>query len=184
MLNQLSRSLARLNRQTRQVTTELETWPAQRLSFRPSGEAWSALDVLEHLRLTEISVLAMMERTLPEQNRVTVQDHVLNARILAVMLLPARVRVPVAVKSILPTAIERDLSALRQAWEADRTKLAGFLESLSMVDRQQGVFRHPFGGWATANGALLFLRSHLHHHRYQLARLRRASKDLATRCTG
>jgi hypothetical protein len=179
-----TRRLAKLNHQTRQVMAELQTWSPERLRFRPSGEAWSALDVLEHLRLTEAAVVATMQHNLPDKNRATIQDYVLGARILGVMFLPARVKVPGAVKSILPTTKERDLSALRQAWEFDRTKLASFLESLSVVDQQKGVFRHPFGGWATANGALLFLRSHLHHHRYQLARLRRASKDLATRCTG
>ena len=95
------------------------------------------------------------------------------------MLVPGRVKVPNVVTSILPTETERAFSALRQAWAADRAKLTGFLNSLSIVDLPKGVFRHPFGGWATANGALLFLRAHLQHHRYQLGRLRRATRDLA-----
>ena len=143
MPSPLTRPLAKLKHQTGQLLAELRTWSPQCLRFRPSGEAWSALDVLEHLRLTEVAVLATMRRNLPDQNRVTLRDRLLSARILAVMLLPARVKVPAAVQSILPTATGRDLSALLRAWESDRTELAGFLESLSPVDQRQGVFRHP-----------------------------------------
>jgi hypothetical protein len=91
------------------------------------------------------------------------------------MLLPTRLKVPGPVKAILPARIQRDLPALHHEWTDDRKALAAFLESLSGPDQKQGVFRHPFGGWTTPNGALLFLRSHLRHHRYQLARLRKAS---------
>jgi hypothetical protein len=62
---------------------------------------------------------------------------------------------------------------LHLEWADVRERLTDFLESLSSTDGKQGVFRHPFGGWTTANGALVFLRAHMHHHRYQLARLRR-----------
>jgi hypothetical protein len=116
-----------------------------------------------------------MRRNLQAGNRVTILDHFRSARILGIMFLPTRLKVPGDVKSILPACVPKELSMLRQEWAADREQLAGFLKSLSGGDQQQGVFRHPFGGWTTANGALLSLRSHLRHHRYQLARLRRAS---------
>jgi DinB superfamily len=177
----LARSLRKLNEQTEHLIAELQSWFPERLCFRPSGEAWSALDLLDHLRLTEGAVLATMRRNLMAGNRVTVRDRFRSARILGIMLLPTRLKAPGAVKSILPAGTVKDLSALRQEWVGDRNTLAGFLGSLSSSDQKQGVFRHPFGGWTTANGALLFLRSHLHHHRYQLYQLRSGSKGMVGR---
>ena len=159
----LARSPRKLNEQTQHLTGELRIWSPDRLCFRPSGEAWSALELLEHLRLTEGTVLATMRRNLRAGNRVTMLDRFRSGLILGIMLLPTRLQLPGAVKSILPGGVEKDLSALRQEWADDRKELTGFLESLSSSDREKGVFRHPFGGWTTANDALLFLRSHLHH---------------------
>jgi hypothetical protein len=162
----LARSLRKLNQQTRHLMAQLQSWSPERLYFRPSGEAWSALELPEYLRVTEGAVLATMRRNLQVGNRVTIRDRFRSARILGIMLLPTRLKVPGVVKSILPAGTEKDLSALRQEWVDDRNTLVGFLESLFSSHQKQGVFRHPFGDWTTANGALLFLRSHLHHHRY------------------
>ena len=114
-----------------------------------------------------------MRQNLRAGNRVTILDRFRSACIVGIMLAPTRLKVPGAVNSIMPLGTPKDLSALRKEWAADRQTLTSFLESLSGTEQQLGVFRHPFGGWTTPNGALLFLRSHLRHHLYQLARLRR-----------
>jgi len=172
----LARSLRKLNDRTENINGELQTWSPVRLGYRPSDDAWSALDLLEHLRLTERAVLETMQRNLGSGNRVTLKDRFRSARVLAIMLLPTRLKVPGSVKSILPTRAPGDLAEIRIEWTHDRRRLADFLETLSGTDREEGVFRHPFGGWTTPRGALCFLRSHLCHHRYQLARLRRSSR--------
>jgi len=171
----LARSLRKLDEQLEHLMTEVQSWHPERRCFRPSGEAWSALDLLEHLRLTEGAVFATMRRNLGTRNRVTLRDRFRSARVLGIMLLPTRLKVPAAVKPVLHPGAPKDLCALRKEWSEDRRALTGFLESLSSTDQELGVFRHPFGGWTTPSGALLFLRSHLRHHRYQLARLRRSS---------
>jgi hypothetical protein len=174
MSPQTANSLRRLNLTTESLFAELQSWPPESLCFRPTAEAWSALDLMEHLRLAEAAVLTTMQHNLEARNRITILDRFRSAFILGIMLLPTRVKVPGQVTEILPPAAQKDFEAIRKEWAEDRKRLAAFVESLSTTDHKRGIFRHPVGGWTTPNGALLFLRSHLRHHRYQVARLWKA----------
>jgi hypothetical protein len=176
----LARSLHNLNERKGHLMAQLESCSPERLCFRPSDEAWCALELLEHLMLSERAVLATMKQNLRGGKRVTLRDRFLSGRVLAITLLPTRLRVPRQASAILPSGKRKDLAALNQDWTDHRKSLADFLESLSDVQRTQGLFRHPFGGWTTAHGALLFVHVHFRHHGYQVARIRRATDNSRT----
>ena len=173
MTARLLRSLAALERQTRSLLDELRTWTPEQLQRRPSSASWSALELLEHLMLTERAVLQMMRSNLGGGHDVTMSDRFRSAMVLAIMVSPLRLKVPHAVSELNPSKMHPDLISLCDAWSQDRRVLAEFLAGLSVADRKSGVFRHPAGGWTTAGGALLFLRLHLWHHSYQFRRLRK-----------
>jgi len=179
MTDRLRHSLSRLERRTRRLLDELCTWTPEQLRFRPSPASWSALELTEHLMLTERAVSEMMRRNISEGRDVRMRDRFRSALVLGMMALPLRLNVPDTVNQIIPSKMQPDLRSLRDSWSHDRRVLAAFLAGLSIADRKLGVFRHPAGGWTTAGGALVFLRLHLWHHSYQFRRLRKTVRPSA-----
>jgi len=180
MTDRLLRSLSRLERRTRRLLDELCTWTPEQLRLRPSPASWSALELIEHLMLSERAVLGMMRSNVGEGRDITVGDRFRSAVVLGMMALPLRLNVPNTVEEIIPSKMQPDLRSLRDSWSDDRRVLAAFLAGLSRADRKLGVFRHPVGGLTTAGGALVFLSLHLWHHSYQFRRLRKTVRPLQT----
>ena len=170
--SRLARAFSRLTDQTDRLLDDLRTWPAEQLRLALDSQAWSPLQVVEHLILTEHVVLEMMRTNRAAPHRVTIAGQLRSAIVVAAMLLPTRVGVPAAAQAVIPARTRPTLAELVERWTAERHDLAEFLSSLSAIEAARGLCRHPYGGWTTADGALLFLRSHLYHHRRQIARIR------------
>jgi DinB superfamily len=180
-MDRLLRSMARLEKRTQSLLRELGKWSPEQLQFRPAPEAWSALQLVDHLIRVERTVLAAMRSHLSETHAIKANDRVQSAVLLVVMALPIRVKAPGPVAAaIRPVPTQPDLGSLRGTWASDRRLLTEFLRGLSAADRKKGLLRHPAGGWTSASGALLFVHLHLRHHRYQFARLRKAFKTQKT----
>jgi hypothetical protein len=170
--NRLARAFSRLTGQTYRLLDELRTWPAEQLRLAPDPRAWSPLQVVEHLILTEHAVLEMMQTHRAAPHRVTIAGQLRSAFVVTAMLLPTRVQVPAVAQALIPASTAPTLSDVVARWAFERHQMAEFLATPSVRETVQGLCKHPYGGWTTANGALLFLRSHLYHHRRQIARMR------------
>lgn len=179
MKSLLLRSFSILERRRHNLFRQLQGWTPEQLGFRPSPGGWSALDLLDHLILTETAVLDTIRHNLSLSIKVKFSDRFRNGLLLLFMALPVRLRVPHSVQHILPGDTQFDLLALRRRWTDDRKILSGFLCDLNSDALKSGVFRHPAGGWATPFGALLFLHSHFFHHMYQLRRLRKKARVMS-----
>jgi hypothetical protein len=173
-------SLAGLKDDLLKLLDELQQWTPEQLDFRPTPESWSALMILDHMIKTERTVLSVMRTNLAKNYQVTLRQRFRSAVVLTIMALPIKVKVPKAVTFLVPAQEQLDLDSLCKQWEEDRIHLSEFICGLSSEDRKRGVFRHPVGGWTTPNGALLFLRAHIYHHRYQLGRLQKAWRNRKT----
>jgi len=171
-------SLSKLEKRTQYLLDEFSAWTPEQLRFRPSPASWSALELIEHLMLTERAVLGMIRSNIDEGREVRMRDRFGSAVVLGMMALPLRLNVPDVVKQLNPSKMQPDLPSLRDSWRYDRRVLAGLLGALSIADRKLGVFRHPAGGRTTAGGALVALRLHLWHHSYQFRRLRKTVRPL------
>lgn len=153
---------------------ELERWPVAHLNWRAAAESWSARDVVEHLVRTERAVLNAMETNLREGVRqLRAADRLGSALVLGIMVAPTRFRVPNALKQLRPSDGQLEVSALREVWARERQDLRNFLGKLTPAEQRAGIFRHHLGCWTTATGGLLVMRAHLHHHSYQLSRIRK-----------
>src|ERR1700760_674257 len=92
------------------VLTELRNWPEERLGIQPASGSWSTLEVIEHVILTEQSILGVMRRHLEKPQRIRFKDWLGNARVLGVMLLPMQVRIPRGARAVAPTGQTSDLA--------------------------------------------------------------------------
>lgn len=147
MKSLLLRSFSILERRRQNLFCQLHSWTPEQLGFSPSSGGWSALDLLDHLILTEKAVLDTIRRNLSLSIKVKFSDRCRNGLLLVFMALPVRLRVPHSVQHILLGNNQVDLLALRRRWTDDR-KIR----------------------------ALLFLHSHFFHHMYQLRRLRKEAR--------
>ena len=163
-------AFADIEAQKTAMLARIEAWPAERLTYRPAPEEWSAIEVLDHLVNVETGVLAAMRRGLEAPNRIGVRDRLGFLLVDLVFRSRRRVKVPMSAKRVLP-GDEADMTDLVPRWDASRVALGELLAHLSPEDTRQGVFRHPVSGWMNVPQVLRFFSTHITHHHFQLDRL-------------
>src|SRR5690242_9659782 len=107
MAPQLSRTFSKLEAEKQRVLARLEAWPEERLTRRPPGGGWCALEVIDHVIRTEGAVLAMMKTNRGAGNRATVSQRLRGLMVLAIMIFPVRVKVPPGLDRLQPSAANR-----------------------------------------------------------------------------
>lgn len=167
-------SLALIEEQKRLLLSRIASWDEPRLSFRPRAGEWSALEVVDHLVRTERAILDVAVQGLAMPHRIGVSDRLRTAFLTQVFRSQRRVKAPGNVPQILPGPA-LSFPELRQRWDSVRMDLSSFLASAPAEQLRQGIFKHPVGGWMSANGILTFFSVHMIHHGFQLDRLATAS---------
>lgn len=160
--------IERLEEPRRVLLDRVGLWPDELQARRPADGGWSALEVLEHLVRTEVGICGVVERNLSAPRRIGLRDRMGFAMVERRFLSPGRVKVPDAVKEILPCE-SLGLSEVAARWDAAR------LELQTLAGRAEGclggVFRHPVAGWMSFEQVLRFFEVHMVHHGYQLGRI-------------
>lgn len=169
----LDRHLESFERQREDLLRMLAQWSPEQLRSRPQPDAWCALDVVEHLILVEEAMLVSMRRNRKGGEIPSVRDRVRGWLVLGVMALPTRVKVPAGAQHVRPSGDVGELADLGDRWLEVREKLGAFFAQPLPLNR--GLVQHPVVGSMTPVTTLRFLRSHLHHHGYQLRRMRTAA---------
>lgn len=168
------KGLARLKLQKGMLTVELKKWSPECLRFRSTPSAWCALEVVDHVILTEDAIRRSIEEGHGSRRLVPVQDQFRNLMVMAVMMLPVRVRIPARAVGLVSPRQQKELPQLMEEWSTVRSSVARVFEALSHEEMKLGTFRHPVGGWCSADATLRFMNAHITHHRYQLNRIRSA----------
>jgi uncharacterized damage-inducible protein DinB len=158
-----------LDDQRRALLESLDSLSGEELRTRPHPGAWSILEILEHLVVSEAAIL----QGLPPRAELVDRPRNLSNRIkLLVVMAVLRWRIPVKVPSrrMLPTG-QRSLDELRTQWDEHLTWLGAFVAEAG--DAASGAcFSHPVAGPVTLIQALRMDLLHLRTHQRQIARLR------------
>jgi uncharacterized damage-inducible protein DinB len=171
----LQRWFEKFERQKAEILSRASAMHPSRLQFRQTVHSWSALEVLDHLvKVEEVWLEAVTKNASPE-HAVTLRARVAGMVATCVMLLPTRVKVPAGAQSVVPESAP-ELSIISTQWDKIRRDIAGSLNSFPT--HRRGVLQHPITGWMNLDRATSFLSAHLRHHRYQLSRLERASREI------
>ncbi len=172
----LQRILERLDRQKVELVRRIETWPQPWLTHKPAETEWSALQVLEHLRKTELSVLHSCEKNLKlRTHTVTAFERMRAQALIAMMRLPVKVKIPEPVSFVRPEHVT-SLHTVLDSWSAERQLLRTFFELRTIDEWDVGVVFHPAAGWMNLRGSLRFLSVHFRHHEYQLDRIKASAQ--------
>lgn len=171
MLPDLSRRLATLDTAREAFLAPVRAMTEVQRSFHPAPDAWSVLDVTEHLVLAEEKSLLGMLKGPPPGTTITPIARIRMAMVRFVMRTDLRVKVPVV--RVLPRG-NVSLTELEARWLEARRGLGIFLESVTEEDAGAALFRHPIGGWVSASQGVAFYASHIGHHARQVRRIQRS----------
>ena len=167
----------KLERQKETILLDIAGFSESQLRFRPGPDAWSILGVLDHLMKVEKAALQTVQGKLTNRVPLSFRDRAGAFFLISLMQSPMWVKVPASASMVLPES-SADISGIVSSWRAVRAEWLDLLRSLQPEQLRHGVFRHPVSGWMTITQALAFLSAHLRHHRYQLSRLRDATRNL------
>jgi hypothetical protein len=162
-----------LEKAKRDFLQELLNFAPDQLSTKPNETEWSALQVVDHLLLSETGTLGYLKKKTQsgwEGLEFSGEEHKTNGKALIQRLNSTeRYKAP----AILPEPLgEKSLFAYNEQWDQLRDDFALFLTTLDPNFYERLVFRQPVAGFIDLFDTLRFLTAHIQHHFAQLERIR------------
>lgn len=161
---------------TKDFENNINSESIQGQGYKPSPDAWSMLQVLQHIVISERMSVEdyLLSVGLSKSKKTGGKLHVLRSLFLRLMLKsPMKFKTP-EVKGIEPDGnVEKEI--LFQEWDKVRLELYSFLQQFPENKLNELIFRHPVVGWLTITGTLHFFSDHIGHHQQQLSRIRKSN---------
>lgn len=164
--------LDRIDHKLDQLISDLEQRPAEELGKEPHPGAWSPLQVLYHLMLSEKLSLGYIQKKLsydPELPKIDWKAR-MRSRVLDTYLRgPLKRKAPDQVNE---TNFPDDLSLAQIAgeWRTFRQGMRSYFEGLEPELFSRQVYKHPFAGRMSLSAMLSFFDSHFDRHHKQIQR--------------
>ncbi|HEX6291013.1 MAG TPA: DinB family protein [Herpetosiphonaceae bacterium] len=146
------------------------------LSFKPAPTEWSILEVVQHLVLSERSVMCgMPDLGALIERRPTLRQYMSYPVVLLVLgySIPFRTPSPEMVPDGRPT-----LPELRAQWAENHRWLQRYIDSLTPRSARRAVFYHPIAGPISVRQTLTMAHLHLTTHTRQIEALKQAVTTL------
>jgi uncharacterized damage-inducible protein DinB len=181
MLPEYARLLARLDSRREALIAELEAMDAATLHFRPEPDAWSIVQVVNHLERVDHGAVQMMQHPTALAGKLRRRPkNIVGYAILRIVLATGiRVSMPPKVKAMVTPSADGSLSELRDRWRESAAALEKYFERFTKADRRRLVALHAVGGPLTPERLLLFIDRHFRHHLRQIRRIRSAAERSA-----
>lgn len=151
---------------------EVQSHDDAHLNRRPASGGWSALQVMEHLLLSETLSLQYVRKkigyggTFEKRGLNTVWRHFL---LWAYLSTPIKFKAPALVaEENLPE--HSSLADVRTRWEALRADWTQFLEKLPPELADRAIYKHPVAGRLGWPETIAFFNIHFNRHRKQIRR--------------
>jgi len=108
-----------------QMLARVERWSPDQLTYAPSSDSWSALQVIDHLIRSEKSIRQSAERGLAGDRRNMTYGERLRAEVFFFAFrFPVRVLIPMLGSAVRPVEPE-SLARIRDSWAEERHLLQG-----------------------------------------------------------
>lgn len=165
---------AALEEEKKKFLDELNGWSAARRAQKPA-KGWNALQVMEHVMIAETGTLAYMKKKTQSGWQVlepTGEEQIKASREVNQWLRSGK---SYEAPSVLPEPTgEFDYAQAVMKWNALRSEMKVFFESLTPEYYDRLLFRQPFAGLLNLYQTLEFMTYHLEHHIPQLHRIKAA----------
>jgi hypothetical protein len=141
------------------------------LSRQPAPEAWSPLQIAEHVVLVEEQMVGFATRQAaagPQRREVGGPDDAMRNRVLHAIRSGTRLRIPDGVR-VHPRSDPR-LDDVATRWRASGEQMRALVETFPPDLESTALLVHPAAGPLTLEQSLVFIDEHARHHLHQLAR--------------
>lgn len=170
----LRRGFDRLEAQKAGLLQSLSALEAPALNRRPDASAWSILQVIAHLTMSEAGTLTYIRKKTQDPKALLKSGLMTWPRAWALLLgfhSPFKFKAPSGIAEPPETS---DLLTASAAWSAVREDWRVFVDGFPEVLHDRLIFRHPFVGLLGPAQVMVFLNGHLGNHVRQIARIRKA----------
>lgn len=175
MIVPVEKQFKSIEEQRKNMLNEIARLSHAQQNFKPSPEAWSILQVVNHLLFSETNVVKYMQKKM--QGIATVEKAGVRAKARSIMLntflkSPLKFKAP---KAAMPVQEEVYVfENLRRQWDETRSGFAKVLDQLNPADAEKLIFKHPISGKFNIYQTMSFLQEHIAHHIRQIQRIRNA----------
>lgn len=172
MDQQTEKILDRIDHKLEKLISDLDKKPAEQLTQEPQPGAWSPLQVLYHLMLSEQLSLRYIKKKLsydPELPKIDWKARLRTFVLDAYLKSPFKRKAPTNVNE---SNFPDDLSLVQIAkeWQATRQELRLYLEGLEPELFSRQVYKHPISGRMSLAAMLSFFDNHFERHHKQIKR--------------
>ncbi|MDZ4844143.1 MAG: DinB family protein [Chitinophagales bacterium] len=173
MIVPVEKQFKSIEEQRKNLLDEIAKLSHAQQNFKPSPDAWSILQVVNHLLFSETNVVKYMLKKM--QGIATVEKAGFQAKVRSVVLnsflkSPFKFKAP---KAAMPTQEEVYIfENLRKQWNETRSGFAKILDQLNPADAEKLIFKHPLSGKFNIYQTMSFMQEHVAHHIRQVARIK------------
>lgn len=173
MIVPVEKQFKSIEEQRKNLLNEIAKLSHAQQNFKPAPEAWSILQVVNHLLYSETNIVKYMLKKI--QGIATVEKAGVQAKLRSVMLntflkSPLKFKAP---KAAMPVQEEVYIfENLRKQWNETRAGFAKILDQLNPADAEKLLFKHPISGKFNIYQTMSFMQEHIAHHIRQVQRIK------------
>jgi hypothetical protein len=160
----------------KEIFDELRAYSEAVLNKKPSPEAWSVLQVLDHLLMAEEFSLSYLKKKTQDTSQLPAAGFGSQYRLTLVRIAFVLPRAFAAPKTLDPPNAVLSLADLENRWSKVRTETFQLLNQLPDPDLKKEIWKHAVAGKMNIRQMYAFLGMHIDRHRKQIDRTLKAVK--------
>jgi uncharacterized damage-inducible protein DinB len=163
-------TLTRLDTKLDSLVQSLSGLTHQQLNARPEPGAWSVLQVMQHLLITEKMSVSYVRKKMSKPQALQsagLKNRLRSFGLKIFLALPFKFKAP-AIVSDSNFPAEADFNIIIEDWRRVRSDLAEVLSSVRPAWQDKELFKHALVGKMTLDGMLSFFENHFDRHLGQI----------------
>ncbi len=170
MNSQIESLFSRIETERKNLFTNLRQYSDETINKKPSPEAWSVSEVINHLMASESASLKYLQKKTLDTSKAD-KTGIKNAWKLLILkiafVIPAKFKAPEVVK---PESRFESLADSEKKWNEIRSGIYTLLIGLKEEDYEKEIWKHALGGKMNIYQMLDFFNFHFGRHWKQIER--------------
>jgi len=172
MDKRIEQKIGKMDKKLVQLFEDLKDYSDTTLNKSPSAGAWSVLDTMQHLLLTEQICLNAIQKQIGKNTPFASSgfgDKIRAVALRTALSLPFKFKAPYYINKDAfiedPTFWE-----VAKEWNKERSRFKSFCKEISPELMEKSIYKHPRGGLLNIIGVLTFFNTHFDRHHNQIKR--------------